>query len=184
MDLAALSARLTDLGWPIPVAALSRLENGNRRVDVDDLMAISNALQVSPSDMLIPSEDEHPLGTTIPADLSLGEARAWVRAEIKDFSSHERNSYWWNRRHAAITAYDRWANDAERWAKIHEEKPNDPGALRMATTFKNLIDDAKREMELSGEMIKKYPQERPHEVGPPSFERSEIFGFTAGPRDD
>ncbi len=49
-----LSARLAELGRPIPPTALSKLEDGKRRVDVDDLVALAIALNVSPSRLLLP----------------------------------------------------------------------------------------------------------------------------------
>lgn len=58
LDLAGLSSKLTDGGWPIPVAALSRLENGQRRIDVDDLMSLAIALEVSPLALLLPHNGE------------------------------------------------------------------------------------------------------------------------------
>lgn len=43
-----LSERLTELGRPIPVLGLRRIEKGERRVDVDDLVALARALGVPP----------------------------------------------------------------------------------------------------------------------------------------
>lgn len=55
-----LSERLEDLGRPIPVLGLSRLERGDRRVDVDDLIALAIALDVTPNRLLMPPADvEH-----------------------------------------------------------------------------------------------------------------------------
>jgi 8-oxo-dGTP pyrophosphatase MutT (NUDIX family)/transcriptional regulator with XRE-family HTH domain len=57
-----LSDRLEQLGRPIPTLGLSRIEKGNRRVDVDDLVALALALGVNPSALLLPrgtaAEDE------------------------------------------------------------------------------------------------------------------------------
>lgn len=49
-----LSAKLATLGRPMPTASIGRLESGDRRVDVDDLMALSYALDVSPLSLLLP----------------------------------------------------------------------------------------------------------------------------------
>lgn len=54
----ALSKRLEDLGRPIPPLGIHRIENGDRRVDVDDLMALSVALDVSPITLLTPNATE------------------------------------------------------------------------------------------------------------------------------
>lgn len=47
MSLEALSHRLGELGRPIHTSGLSKLENGERRIDIDDLAAIAQALEVS-----------------------------------------------------------------------------------------------------------------------------------------
>src|SRR5260370_15983800 len=55
---AALSRRLGELGRPIPPLALRRIEAGERRVDVDDLVALALALDVAPVALLLPSDRE------------------------------------------------------------------------------------------------------------------------------
>lgn len=54
LGYADLARRLEELGRPIPVLGLSRIERGERRVDVDDLMALAVALGVSPTSLLLP----------------------------------------------------------------------------------------------------------------------------------
>lgn len=49
-----LSARMTELGRPIPPLGIHRIENGQRRVDADDLAALAIALNVSPASLLMP----------------------------------------------------------------------------------------------------------------------------------
>lgn len=53
-----LSSALMRLGRPIPPLGISRIENGTRRVDVDDLAAIAVALGVSPTSLLMPCHDD------------------------------------------------------------------------------------------------------------------------------
>ena len=50
-----VSEKLAALGRPIPPLGLRRIESGDRRVDVDDLVAIAIALDVSPTDLLMPT---------------------------------------------------------------------------------------------------------------------------------
>ncbi|MBN7329842.1 helix-turn-helix domain-containing protein [Mycobacteroides abscessus] len=52
--LAQLSERMTEVGRPMTVNTLSAIENLDRRTDVDDLMAIAAALDVSPASLLMP----------------------------------------------------------------------------------------------------------------------------------
>jgi transcriptional regulator with XRE-family HTH domain len=75
-----LSGRLTDVGRPIPVLGLRRIERGERRVDVDDLLALATALRVAPIDLLVPAVladgeayDVGPGMTT-----TAGRARDWL----------------------------------------------------------------------------------------------------------
>lgn len=48
-----LSARLTKLGRPILPSGITKLEQGQRRVDVDDLVALAVALRVTPTRLLL-----------------------------------------------------------------------------------------------------------------------------------
>jgi hypothetical protein len=54
---AVLSQRLAGLGHPIADTGITKTEKGDRRVDVDDLVAISLALGVTPNTLLMPPVD-------------------------------------------------------------------------------------------------------------------------------
>lgn len=54
LDLRRLAEQLAEEGRPISLAQLSKLELGQRRVDVDDLVAIAVVLNVTPSQLLMP----------------------------------------------------------------------------------------------------------------------------------
>jgi transcriptional regulator with XRE-family HTH domain len=54
LPVTRLSAQLETLGRPIPPLGIRRIEAGERRVDVDDLMAFAIALSVSPASLLMP----------------------------------------------------------------------------------------------------------------------------------
>jgi transcriptional regulator with XRE-family HTH domain len=49
-----LSAELEKTGTPIPPLGLSRMAKGQRRVDVDELTGLAQALDVTPDDLLAP----------------------------------------------------------------------------------------------------------------------------------
>lgn len=95
LDLAGLSAELTNLDWPIPVAALSRLENGQRRIDVDDLMALAVALKTTPNELLLaPGNPEvFATGTGLPEWVRSDEAMMWAIGNIPLDKDHMRR--WW-----------------------------------------------------------------------------------------
>lgn len=49
-----LSAALKEIGHSIPATGITRIEKGQRRVDVDDLVALAVVLKVSPTALLLP----------------------------------------------------------------------------------------------------------------------------------
>lgn len=53
-----LSKRLAECGREIPPLGIRRIEDGTRRVDVDDLTAFAVALGVSPTTLLAPDSEE------------------------------------------------------------------------------------------------------------------------------
>ena len=54
VSLRALSKRVELLGHPLLASGLSKIETGARRADVDDLVALAIALDVSPNRLLLP----------------------------------------------------------------------------------------------------------------------------------
>jgi transcriptional regulator with XRE-family HTH domain len=56
LGYAELSRKLAEMGREIPPLGLRRIESGERRVDVDDLVALALALDVSPLALLLPTE--------------------------------------------------------------------------------------------------------------------------------
>lgn len=83
IDLAGLAQRLADVNWPIAKSALSRLENGQRRVDVDDLVALSVVLHVSPLELLLGSGDQLVTPTAVPDGMLRDELWAWAAGEVE-----------------------------------------------------------------------------------------------------
>jgi transcriptional regulator with XRE-family HTH domain len=76
----ALSERLAELGRPIPVLGLRRIERGERRVDVDDLVALAVVLATSPVDLMVPGDapDDAPYGVTSEVSTTAAVAREWI----------------------------------------------------------------------------------------------------------
>jgi transcriptional regulator with XRE-family HTH domain len=75
-----LSAKLAEVGRPIPVLGLRRIERGERRVDVDDLAALAVVLSAPPVDLLVPPRAEvgEPYGVTPEVTTTVGRARGWI----------------------------------------------------------------------------------------------------------
>lgn len=77
-----LVKRLDDLGHPIPILGLRRIERGERRVDVDDLVALARALRVPPVLLLFPVDAEGPLVELVPGVLAdPNDALVWFTGE-------------------------------------------------------------------------------------------------------
>lgn len=57
LGLRGLSNRLKEVGRPLTHSAVDQIEKGTRRVDVDDLVALAVALEVSPPALLMPNVD-------------------------------------------------------------------------------------------------------------------------------
>jgi transcriptional regulator with XRE-family HTH domain len=73
LSYAELSRQLADIGRDIPPLGLRRIESGERRVDVDDLVALALALGVSPLALLLPTE----ASSLVPDGDSYSPERLW-----------------------------------------------------------------------------------------------------------
>lgn len=74
MQYKELSEKLTAVGRPIHPLSLKRIEVGERRVDVDDLVALALALEVSPLALLLPhinSGEDYAVSPTQNLDFNL-----------------------------------------------------------------------------------------------------------------
>lgn len=84
LTYAELSRRLEKAGRGIPTLGLSRIEEGERRVDSDDLMALAAVLGVNPNALLLPlSPGPSDLVDVTGAhrQLRAEEAWGWARGE-------------------------------------------------------------------------------------------------------
>lgn len=79
MQYKELSERLADLGRPIPTLGLRRIEDGNRRVDAGDLVALAVALDTTPTALLLPHVDDgDAISLTAHHEVSVGAAWEWA----------------------------------------------------------------------------------------------------------
>lgn len=75
LSVRALADRLAEIGHPILASGISKIENAERKVSVEDLVALALALDVSPVRLLLPAEpgeDE--------IALTPGRSATWDRA--------------------------------------------------------------------------------------------------------
>lgn len=74
MTVRGLSAELDRLGHPLLASGVTKVENGERRVDVGDLVALALALGVSPLTLLLPAE---PGEVALTPEVRAGWRAAW-----------------------------------------------------------------------------------------------------------
>ena len=81
LSLSGLAAKLRDLGRSYGLSSLSDIENGGRRVDVDDLVAFAQVLNVSPATLLMPpaADRNEPIAAT-GVKISAGAYWGWLQA--------------------------------------------------------------------------------------------------------
>jgi transcriptional regulator with XRE-family HTH domain len=92
MSLKGLSKRLGELGRWIPLNGVHGIEQGQRRVDVDDLVALALALKVTPNDLLLPDVRESgnaeiPLTSKV---VAVSARAAWEWATFVDSDEYGR----------------------------------------------------------------------------------------------
>ncbi|MDE3725342.1 helix-turn-helix transcriptional regulator [Nocardiopsis sp. N85] len=89
LTYAELSRRLTAVGREIPTLGLSRIEEGKRRVDTDDLVALAMVFDVSPVTLLLPPAPPQSTGgrVTVLPERSTPWRTAWRWA-------HGEHPYW------------------------------------------------------------------------------------------
>jgi transcriptional regulator with XRE-family HTH domain len=81
MTLAQLSEAMGQLGRPILPSGLGKIEKGDRRVDVDDLVALAMALNVTPTRLLLPGgADPDSSSVELTGSRAVPWARAWAWA--------------------------------------------------------------------------------------------------------
>lgn len=152
LSYAELARRLTAIGHPIIDTGLLKIEKGERRVDVDDLVALSIALGVTPNRLLLPDVDSPatkfdlaPNVTQVRAD----DAWSWAYGErplgSKPTSSsdespaHDEVQFLAaNRRYYAVGGFD-WLAHAETWDERGRPADTVSDKVRGAATIAGAI---------------------------------------------
>ncbi len=78
MDLRTMSKLLTDAGRKLSPSGISKLEAGDRRVDVDDLTVIAYLLRTSPAALLTPPDTGSGV-TGVPGEYLPEELEKWMQ---------------------------------------------------------------------------------------------------------
>jgi transcriptional regulator with XRE-family HTH domain len=141
-----LSATMEELGQPVPASGITRIEKGDRRVDVDDLIAFALALNVSPNALLLPAKWDYEQVDLTP-NVSISSRTAWLWAEGRAPA----NDYGVSPTELVVTPEeDEDEQDSEYWAQreAYEALTHPPerrrsarhGANRAAKTTANAVD--------------------------------------------
>lgn len=75
-----LADRLTDAGFPMTGGVIKKIETGSKKtIDVNEVLALSAALSVSPLHMLVPIDDDTPIEVTPKTVADPPTIRQWIR---------------------------------------------------------------------------------------------------------
>jgi len=86
LSLADVSERMNKLGRPLSLSGLSKVERGDRGVDVDDLVALALALDVTPSRLLLTATaDEDKVALTPNLGAATRTAWEWACGEAPTY---------------------------------------------------------------------------------------------------
>jgi helix-turn-helix protein len=82
MSLRELSAALGEIGRPILPSGIVKIENGTRRVDVADLVALALALRVTPNRLFLSADhNSEPMALTPAVETTANGAWRWACGE-------------------------------------------------------------------------------------------------------
>lgn len=84
LTVRGLAEVLGRLGVPLLPSAVTKIETGGRRVDVDELVALSAALNVSPSRLLLPDSDRSFDDVVLAPGLTVAAIDAWRWADGRE----------------------------------------------------------------------------------------------------
>ena len=119
MDLRTFSERVKETGRAMSTSALSKIENGDRRVDVDDLTVFANILQSTPAALLAPPEGASPPTGLPGGQFNHEEIQAWVRGQAK-LTTEDLARYWKDEYFSAVSSIHYYENLMMQYAEGRE----------------------------------------------------------------
>ncbi|MCX7522734.1 helix-turn-helix transcriptional regulator [Microbacterium sp. STN6] len=108
MDVRTAARRMTDAGRKIAPSGISKIENGDRRVDVDDLTALAYVLNTTPAALLTPPAEAVTL-SGVPETFLPEEVQVWIAGGVK-LTTDDLVRYWKEQRFQAISSAH-WAEE-------------------------------------------------------------------------
>ena len=106
-----LSARLREIGRPMLPTVISKIERGERRIDIDDLMALSVALDVSPLVLLLPRTGTGEETVLITDEVEAPAARVWQWVDGDKPLSVAENDPWGHTLRYRLDSRPEWDRD-------------------------------------------------------------------------
>ena len=131
MDLRTFSERVKETGRAMSTSALSKTENGDRRVDVDDLSVFAYILQTTPAALLAPPEGASPPTGVPSGQFNHEEIQAWVRGQAK-FTTEDLARYWKDEYFSAVSSIHYYENLMTAVHRGRQGQPDAPRDLRGA----------------------------------------------------
>ena len=131
MDLRTFSERVKETGRAMSTSALSKTENGDRRVDVDDLSVFAYILQTTPAALLAPPEGASPPTGVPSGQFNHEEIQAWVRGQA-NFTAEDLARYWKDEYFSAVSSIHYYENLMTAVHRGRQGQPDAPRDLRGA----------------------------------------------------
>jgi transcriptional regulator with XRE-family HTH domain len=157
LSLQALSRRLKALGRPILPSGLSKIEQGDRRVDVDDLVALAAALETVPSMLLMNHKRGNGRsGREHEESIDAGVA-ALRRAEAAGASRYEVLE-WMNQMDRFKPMLERWERSIKRVTDTHAKYMESSALGRYAEHIKRVSDEANESVERTKRAVEQFAE--------------------------
>lgn len=131
-----LAGGVAELGRPMQATTIAKIEGGDRRVDVDDLVALALALNVSPARLLVgdqPQDEE----VRLAADVSVPAWRAWHWA-VADHSLYLPTDDLSDADHARYEF--RWADEQPLWVRRRNDNDLYKAGRRLTERIERAVD--------------------------------------------
>jgi hypothetical protein len=164
---------MSDLGFPIGQSSLAKLENGSRKITLDEAVALTVALDVAPTSLLISWDAEGQIALAPKVTATTRVARSWFRGwtclpeqDIHAFLTEMPRDEWFAHRNTlvasmadlyeAITDAQQHADDPEQRDELAEIGEHLSGELlrlrrRLASQVDAIQTRRSGELDISGE---------------------------------
>lgn len=142
MDLRTFAEKVKEAGRAMSASALSKVENGDRRVDVDDLTVFAYILGTTPAALLTPPDDAPPPTGVPEGTYDAEELRVWVRGQA-ELTTEGLAAYWKDQYFAAVSSLRYHEDLVTKFSKEGADQRFMPTYQERAATFRGRRDAAR-----------------------------------------